>query len=290
MPETEQLTDSSAGTLRLGGEIEVRRLGSGAMRITGPGVWGQPEDPEAARAVLRRVAELGVNLIDTADSYGPYVSEELIAEVLHPYRGMTIATKGGMERTGPGRWPRNGRPEHLRAACEGSLRRLRVERIDLYQLHSPDPRVPYEESVGAMRELQEEGKVRHVGISNVSLAQLEQARGIVDIVSVQNRFNLADRDSEDVLDRCEELGIGFLPWFPLASGSLAEPGGAVAEIAAAHGASAGQIALAWLLHRSPVIVPIPGTSSLEHLEENVAAAAIELSDEGFERLSAAAER
>lgn len=288
MPQTEQLTDSSAGTVRLGDEIEVRRLGFGAMRITGPGVWGQPEDPEEARAVLRRVAELGVNLIDTADSYGPYVSEELIAEVLHPYDGLTIATKGGMERTGPGRWPRNGRPEHLKAACEGSLRRLRVERIDLYQLHSPDPKVPYEESVGAMRELQEAGKVRHVGISNVSVAQLEEARGIVEVVSVQNRFNLADRDSEDVLERCEGLGICFLPWFPLASGSLAEPGGAVAEVAAAHNASAGQVALAWLLRRSPVVVPIPGTASLRHLEENVPAAAIELSDEEFERLSAAA--
>jgi pyridoxine 4-dehydrogenase len=285
---TEQLTDSAAGTLRLGGDIEVRRLGYGAMRITGSGVWGPPKDLEGARAVLRRVAELGINLIDTADSYGPNVSEELIAEVLHPYRGMTIATKGGMERTGPGRWPRNGRPEHLKQACEGSLRRLRVERIDLYQLHSPDDKVPYEESVGAMRELQDEGKVRHVGISNVSVAQLEQARQIVDVVSVQNRFNLADRGSEPVLERCEELGICFLPWFPLAAGDLAEPGGAAAEIAAAHDASPGQIALAWLLRRSPLIAPIPGTSSVRHLEENVAAATIELSDGELERLSDAA--
>lgn len=287
MPATQQLTDETAGTLRLGGDLEVRRLGYGAMRITGPGVWGPPRDVEGAKALLRRVAELGVNLIDTADSYGPHVSEELIAATLHPYDGLTIATKGGLERTGPGRWPRNGRPEHLKAACEGSLRRLRVERIDLYQLHSPDAAVPYEESVGAMKELQDEGKVRHVGISNVSVEQLEQARGIVDVVSVQNRFNLADRHSEDVLERCEELGVCFLPWFPLAAGDLAEPGGPAAEIAAAHDATPSQVALAWLLRRSPVVAPIPGTASIEHLEENLAAAAIDLSDEELERLSAA---
>jgi aryl-alcohol dehydrogenase-like predicted oxidoreductase len=287
MPATRLLTDDSAGTIGMGKKIEVRRLGYGAMRITGRGVWGPPEDVEGARAVLRRVVDLGINLIDTADSYGPHVSEELIAEVLHPYEGLTIATKGGMERTGPGRWPRNGRPEHLKQACEGSLRRLRVDRIDLYQLHSPDDRVPYEESVGAMKELQDEGKVRHIGISNVAVGQLERAREIVDVVSVQNRFNLSDRSSGDVLDCCEELGICFLPWFPLAAGDLAEPGGPAAEIAAAHGATPAQIALAWLLRRSPVIAPIPGTSSVRHLEENVAAASIELSDEEFERLSAA---
>lgn len=258
------------------------------MRITGKGVWGPPEDPGEARAVLRRVAELGIDLIDTADSYGPEVSEELIAEVLHPYDGITIATKGGLERTGPGKWPRNGHPDHLKRACEGSLRRLRVERIDLYQLHSPDAAVPYEESVGAMKELQDEGKVRHVGISNVSVDQLEQAREIVDVVSVQNRFNLEDRHSADVLERCEELGICFFPWFPLAAGDLAEPGGVAAEIADAHGAGTGQIALAWLLRRSPVIVPIPGTSSVAHLEQNVAASEIELAEEEFERLSGAA--
>jgi pyridoxine 4-dehydrogenase len=257
------------------------------MRITGKGVWGPPEDPEEARAVLRRVAELGIDLIDTADSYGPEVSEELIAEVLHPYEGITIATKGGLKRTGPGKWPRNGRPDHLKQACEGSLRRLRVERIDLYQLHSPDDAVPYEESVGAMKELQDEGKVRHVGISNVSVDQLEQAREIVDVVSVQNRFNLEDRHSEDVLERCEELGICFFPWFPLAAGDLAEPGGVAAEIADAHSADTGQIALAWLLRRSPMIVPIPGTSSVDHLEQNFDATEIELSDEEFEQLSTA---
>jgi aryl-alcohol dehydrogenase-like predicted oxidoreductase len=288
MQGTALLTDSSAGTLKLGGDLEVRRLGYGAMRITGKGTWGPPADPDGARAVLRRAAELGVNLFDTADSYGPHVSEELIAEALHPYNGLMVATKGGLERTGPGReWPRNGHPDHLKQACEGSLRRLRVDRIDLYQLHSPDAKVPYEESVGAMKQLQDEGKVRHVGVSNVSVEQLEVAREIVDVVSVQNRFNLEDRQSEDVLERCEELGICFLPWFPLAAGDLAEPGGVVAEIAAAHDASPGQIALAWLLRRSPAIAPIPGTSSVKHLEENVAAATIELSGEEFERLSEA---
>jgi pyridoxine 4-dehydrogenase len=285
MPAAEALTDSSAGTLRLGEDIEVRRLGYGAMRITGKGVWGEPEDPQEALAVLGRLPELGVNLIDTADSYGPHVSEKLIAEVLHPYEGLTIATKGGLERTGPGQWPRNGHPDHLRQACEGSLKRLRIDRIDLYQLHSPDPDVPYEESVGAMKELQDEGKVRHVGVSNVSVEQLEQAREILDVVSVQNRFNLSDRSSEAVLDRCEQLAICFLPWFPLAAGGLAEPGGAAAEIAQAHGATTGQIALAWLLHRSPVTVPIPGTSSVRHLEENVAAAGIELSEEEVRQLT-----
>jgi aryl-alcohol dehydrogenase-like predicted oxidoreductase len=278
------LTDSSAGTIELG-DLRVRRLGYGAMRITGPGVWGPPADPEAARQLLRRLPDLGVDLIDTADSYGPEVSEELIAEALHPYDGITIATKGGMERTGPGKWPRNGSPEHLRQACEGSLRRLRVERIDLYQLHAPDPEVPYEESVGALRELQAEGKIRHIGVSNVDVDQLEQARGIVHVVSVQNRFNLADRAGEPVLERCEELGIAFIPWFPLAAGDLAEPGGPVAEIASAHDASPGQIAIAWLLRRSPVMVPIPGTSSVEHLEENLAAAEIDLSDDEVARLS-----
>jgi aryl-alcohol dehydrogenase-like predicted oxidoreductase len=279
------LADSSVGKIRLG-DLEVTRFGFGAMRITGDGIWGPPDDPDAARQLLRRLPELGVDLIDTADSYGPEVSEELIAEALHPYDGITVATKGGLERTGPGEWPRNGRPEHLKEACEGSLRRLRVDRIDLYQLHAPDREVPYEDSVGALKELQDEGKIRNVGVSNVDVEQLEQARGIVDVVSVQNRFNLADRSSEAVLERCEELGIGFLPWFPLAAGDLAEPGGAAAEIAEAHDASPGQIALAWLLRRSPVTIPIPGTSSIEHLEENLAAASIELGEDEFERLSA----
>jgi pyridoxine 4-dehydrogenase len=285
-PQTIALTDESAGTLKLGGELEVRRLGFGGMRLTGDGIWGPPKDHDGAIATLRRTVELGVNLIDTADSYGPNVSEELIAEALSPYpEGLVIATKGGLTRTGPGQWPPDGRPEHLREACEGSLRRLRVDRIDLYQLHRPDPKVPYEESVGALKELQEEGKIRLVGVSNVSVEQLETAREIVPVVTVQNLFNLDNRDSEDVLERCEELGLGFIPWFPLSSGSLARPGGPLEEIAAAHEASGAQIALAWLLARSEVMLPIPGTSSVEHLEENVAAAGIELSEEELARLN-----
>jgi pyridoxine 4-dehydrogenase len=279
----------ASGTLTLGGDLEVHRLGFGAMRITGSGVWGPPPDRDAAVAVVRRAVELGVDLIDTADSYGPHVSEQLIAEALHPYPdGLVIATKGGLERTGPGAWPRNGRPEHLREACEGSLRDLRVERIDLYQLHAPDPDVPYAESVGALKELQDEGKIRHVGVSNVSIEQLDEARSIVDVVSVQNRFNLADRSSADVLAVCERDGLGFLPWFPLAAGDLARPGGAVDEIAAAHDASPGQVALAWLLARSPVMLPIPGTGSVGHLEENLAAAELRLTGEERARLDEAA--
>jgi pyridoxine 4-dehydrogenase len=279
----------AGGTLVLGGDTEVHRLGFGAMRITGPGTWGPPPDRAAALALLRRVIELGVDLIDTADSYGPHVSEELIAEALHPYPdGLTIATKGGLERTGPGRWPRNGRPQHLKAACEGSLRRLRVDRIDLYQLHSPDREVPYADSVGALKELQDEGKIHHVGVSNVSVEQLAEARSIVDVVSVQNRFNLVDRRAEDVLEVCEREGLGFLPWYPLAAGDLAARGGVVSEIAQAHDATAGQVALAWLLRRSAAMLPIPGTGSVAHLEENVAAVELELSDEELERLDGAA--
>ena len=286
--ETSQLTDAAAGTLEIG-DRSVRRLGFGAMRITGPGIWGPPEDHDGAIAVLRRAVELGVNLIDTADSYGPEVSEELIAEALHPYPDdLLIATKGGLTRTGPGRWPPDGRPEHLREACEGSLRRLRLERIELYQLHRPDPKVPYEESVGALKQLQDEGKILHIGISNASVDQLETARGIAEVVSVQNRFNLTDRSSDDVLERCEELGIVFFPWAPLAAGELAGPGGPVDEIAERHGATAGQVALAWLLRRSPVMLPIAGTSSVEHLEENIAAATLELSDEEVAALDSAA--
>jgi pyridoxine 4-dehydrogenase len=276
-------------TFTIGGDLEVRRLGYGAMRITGNGIWGPPADPEGARRLLRRVIELGVNLIDTADSYGPEVSENLIAEALHPYPdGLLIATKGGLRRTGPGQWPRDGRPERLKECCEASLRRLRLERIDLYQLHSPDPRVPFEDSVGALKELQDEGKIRHIGISNVSLDELERARGLVDVVTVQNRYNLTDRHSEGVLEECERANIGFIPWFPLAIGELARPGGPLDELARRHDAAPGQLALAWLLARSPVMLPIPGTASLEHLEENVAAQSIELAAEEVERLEAAA--
>jgi pyridoxine 4-dehydrogenase len=276
-------------TFTIGGDLEVRRLGFGAMRITGDGIWGPPDDPEEAKRLLRRVVELGVNLIDTADSYGPEVSENLIAEALHPYPdGLVIATKGGLRRSGPGQWPRDGRPERLKECCEGSLRRLRVERIDLYQLHAPDPQVPLEESLGALRELQEEGKVRHIGVSNVSRDELDRARAVVDVVTVQNRYNLTDRHSEDVLDACEREGIGFIPWFPLAIGDLARPGGPLDDLARTHDATPGQLALAWLLGRSPVMLPIPGTASEEHLEENLGAADIELDEGELDRLAATA--
>jgi pyridoxine 4-dehydrogenase len=247
----------------------VNRLGFGAMRITGKGVWGDPPDREAARAVLRRAVELDVNLIDTADSYGPHVSEELIAEALYPYPDdLVIATKGGLERSGPGQWHRNGHPEHLRKACEGSLNRLRLERIDLYQLHAPDPNVPIADSLGELNALQNEGKIRHIGVSNFDSEQLAQARELSTIVSVQNRYSFSDREQEPVLEACERDGLGFLPWFPLAAGSIEDP----------------RVALAWLLQRSPVVLPIPGTSSLEHLEENVAAASTELTDDDMAAL------
>jgi pyridoxine 4-dehydrogenase len=276
---------AAAGTFDIGGDLRVNRLGFGAMRITGKGIWGDPENPEEARAVLKRAVELGINLIDTADSYGPHVSERLIGETLHPYpEDLVIATKGGLLRDGPGQWRRDARPEHLREACEGSLKRLKLDRIDLYQLHRIDPRVPAEEPLGALAELREEGKIRHIGLSEVSVEQIQRAQQIVPIVSVQNRYNLTDRDSEDVLDFCEREGIGFIPWFPLATGDLARPGGPLDEIATRYGASPGQVALAWLLWRSPVILPIPGTSSVEHLVENVAAASLELDEEEFAEL------
>jgi aryl-alcohol dehydrogenase-like predicted oxidoreductase len=277
-------------TFTIGGDLEVHRLGFGAMRITGSGIWGPPDDPEEAKRLLRRVVELGIDLIDTADSYGPEVSENLIAEALHPYPdGLVIATKGGLRRSGPSQWPRDARPERLKECCEASLRRLKLDRIDLYQLHSPDPNVPYRDSVGALKELQDEGKIRHVGISNVSLDQLRQAQGIVEVVSVQNLYNLEDRHSEDVLDACEAEGIGFLPWYPLATGRLADPGGPLDRIAREHDATPAQIALAWLLARSPVMLPIPGTSSVEHLEENVAATRIELSQDEVVAIGSATE-
>jgi pyridoxine 4-dehydrogenase len=265
------------GTFTLGGDLELNRLGFGAMRITGPGIWGEPEDPAAARALLRRVVEAGVNLIDTADSYGPEVSENLIAEALHPYPpDLVIATKGGFERPGPGRWEPACRPERLKRCCEASLRRLRLERIDLYQLHTVDPKVPIEDSIGALAELQDEGKVRHIGVSNVSAEELQRARAIVPVVSVQNRYNVTDRSSEEALQEAAESGLGFLPWAPMARGDLAKRGGSLDEIASAHDATPAQVALAWLLNRSPVLLPIPGTGSIAHFEENLEAAELEL--------------
>ena len=276
---------AASGTFQLGGDLPVYRLGFGAMRITGKGIWGEPANREECLAVLRRSLELGVNLIDTADAYGPNVSEELIAEALYPYPdGLVIATKGGLLRSGPDQWHPDGRPEHLREALEGSLRRLRLEQIDLYQFHRPDPRGPFEESVGTFADMRKEGKVRHVGLSNVTTDQLSTAQKIVPIASVQNRYNLTDREHENVLNACDQQGVGFIPWFPLATGNLARPGSRLDEIAHAHGATPAQIALAWLLKRSPVMLPIPGTSSVAHLEENMAAARIQLTDDEFNEI------
>jgi aryl-alcohol dehydrogenase-like predicted oxidoreductase len=280
------MTNTNGGTITLGGDLTVHRLGFGAMRITGEGIWGRPADVANARAVLRRAVELGVNFIDTADSYGPNTSEELLGETLAPYAaGVVIATKAGLVRPGPGNWQRDGRPAHIRAAIEGSLQRLRVERIDLYQFHAPDPRVPFAESVGTFAALQREGKVRHVGLSNVTVAQLREAQAIVPIVSVQNRYNFDDRSSEDVLAACEAEGIAFLPWAPI-GGISPLKSATLARIAAAHGATTTQIAIAWLLRRSPVMVPIPGTASVAHLEENVAAGELALSDDEYAQLAA----
>lgn len=280
------MTDYGAGTFELGGDLPVKRLGFGAMRLCGPGIWGEPEDPGAAEAVLRRVVEVGINLIDTADAYGPEVNELQISSALYPYPDdMVIATKGGHVRPGPGRWETDGSPQHLREACEGSLRRLRLDRIDLYQFHRPDPRVTFEDSVWALAELRDEGKIRHVGLSNVGVRELVMALDIVPIVSVQNRYSLADRSSEAVIETCEREGIAFIPWHPLATGDLAHPGGPLDEIAARHEATPAQVALAWLLAKSPMMLPIPGTSSVEHLEENVAAAELRLTDEEVATLS-----
>jgi aryl-alcohol dehydrogenase-like predicted oxidoreductase len=281
MPET--TTATAAGTIDLGGDLTVQRMGFGAMRITGEGIWGEPKDPDESRAVLRRAVELGVDFIDTADSYGPEVSERLIAEALHPYpENLVIATKGGMLRPGPGRWNPDGRPEHLRAACEGSLRRLRLDEIPLYQLHRPDPRVPLEESVGTLVGLKDEGKIRHIGLSNVDEQELRRAMAVTPIVSVQNLFNVGNRRSEAVLDVCETEQLAFIPWAPIGQGA---PGSrAVAKIASAHGATTHQTALAWLLARSPSMLPIPGTGSVAHLDENVAAASIRLTQAEVDEL------
>ncbi|GAA2443537.1 aldo/keto reductase [Actinomadura vinacea] len=271
-------TAARSGTFEIGGDLPVRRLGYGAMQITGPGVWGEPQDRDEAVRVLRRAVELGVTLIDTADSYGPFVSEELIAEALHPYPDdLVIATKGGLTRPGPGEWLPVGRPEYLRQCVEMSLRRLRLDRIDLYQLHRIDPEVPLDEQLGVLGDMRDEGKIRHIGLSEVSVDELEECRRHVPIVSVQNLYNLTYHKSQDVLERCEAEGIAFIPWFPLATGKLAEPGGLLAGVASRHDATPAQLALAWLLHRSPVMLPIPGTSKVAHLEDNLAAAAISLS-------------
>ena len=276
-------------TLKLGGDLTVNRLGFGAMRITGEGIWGWPPDRANALKVLRRATELGVDLIDTADAYGPDTSELLIAEALHPYpKGLVIATKGGLTRPGPGEWVPNCRPEHLKQAVEGSLKRLRLERIDLYQLHTVDPKVPIEESVGALKQMQDAGKIRHLGLSNVDPEEITRARKIVPIVSVQNRYNIEDRKSENVLIYCEKENLGFLPWFPIGGGGGLKPENPLNTAAKAHGVSVYQVALAWLLARSPVILPIPGTSSLAHLEENVAATKLKLTAEEWKAIDAIA--
>jgi pyridoxine 4-dehydrogenase len=275
-----------SGTFVLGGDLPVHRLGFGAMRLTGEGVWGEPQDHAAAIAVLHRAVELGITLIDTADSYGPEVSERLIAEALHPYpRQLVIATKAGLDRPGPGSWTPNGRPAHLRVACEGSLRRLKLERIDVYQLHRIDPAVPMEDQIATLKQLQEEGKIRHIGLSEVGVADIERVRKLAPIVSVQNRYNLVDRQYEPVLDYCGREGIAFLPWFPLATGSLARAGSPLARVAEQLRATPAQVALAWLLRRSPVMLPIPGTASVKHLEENVGAALLQLGEREYQEIA-----
>jgi pyridoxine 4-dehydrogenase len=276
----------ASGTFRIGGDLEIHRLGYGAMQITGPGIWGPPEDEENARAVLRRAVELGVDFIDTADSYGPEVSERLICEALWPYDGVVIATKAGFTRSGPGKWTVLGFPEYLTQQCELSLRRLRLETIDLFQLHRIDTRVPIAEQIGALVELQQQGKIRHIGLSEVTVQQLRAAQQHAAIATVQNLYNLANRAAEPVLEVCAAEGIGFIPWFPVATGDLARPGGVLDALVAATGAAPAQLAIAWLLARSPVMLPIPGTKSLGHLEENVAAATVDLPEEVVATLSA----
>jgi aryl-alcohol dehydrogenase-like predicted oxidoreductase len=281
-------TATAAGTFKIGGDMEVTRLGYGAMRITGDGIWGPPPDHGKAIAVLERVPEVGMDFIDTADSYGPHVSEDLIHEALHPYDGVVVATKAGLTRHGPDVWHPVGRPEYLRQQCLMSMRRLGVDTIDLFQLHRIDAKVSREEQFGLLKDLQDEGLVRHLGLSEVSVEEIEDARKTIEVTTVQNKYNLTDRAHEDVLDYCEREGIGFIPWFPLAAGKLAEPGGPVADAAEAHDATPGQVALAWLLQRSPVMLPIPGTGSVDHLEENAAAASVELTPEEIEKIGSAA--
>jgi pyridoxine 4-dehydrogenase len=275
----------ASGQFTLGGQIPVTRLGFGAMRITGPGIWGAPRDESAAVAVLRRAVDLGVDFIDTADSYGPFVSEDLIRKALHPYHGVTIATKGGLVRTGPDEWHPVGRPEYLRQCVEMSLRRLEIDTIPLYQLHRIDPQVPLADQIGVLDDMRNEGKIALIGLSEVSVDEIVQARLLTPIASVQNLYNVVNRQSEDVLEYATKEGLGFIPWFPVATGQLARPGGPLAQIAGAAGATPAQLALAWLLRRSPVMLPIPGTGSVAHLEENVAAAAVDLTDEQYEEMS-----
>jgi pyridoxine 4-dehydrogenase len=276
---------AESGTFSIGGDLSIHRLGFGAMRITGPGIWGEPKDREEAKRVLKRLPDLGVNFIDTADAYGPEVSENLIAEALYPYpTGLVIATKGGFTRQGPNKWAIVGRPEYLRQCVEMSLRRLKLERIDLYQLHRIDPQVPVEDSLGELKKMQAEGKIRHIGLSEVSVKEIERAQKTVAIVSVQNKYNIADRTHEGVLHFCEKHHLGFIPWFPMEQGKLNKPGSVLERAAQSHNATTAQIALAWLLHHSPVILPIPGTSSVKHLEENMAAAELKLTDAEWQSL------
>jgi pyridoxine 4-dehydrogenase len=278
-----------AKTFRIGGDLEVNRLGFGAMRLTGKGIWDEPKDPGEAKRVLKRAVDLGVNFIDTADSYGPDVSERLIGEALSPFpKGLVVATKGGLTRQGPDQWLPVGRPEYLAQQVEMSLRFLKTTVIDLWQLHRIDPKVPVEESLEAIAKLQQQGKIRHIGLSEVKPAEIDRARKVVDIVSVQNRYNVGDREHEDVLEYCEEHGLAFIPWYPVAAGKLAQPGGKLDTIAKRHGATVAQLSIAWLLYRSPVMLPIPGTSSVEHLEENMKSAAISLSDAELKEIEKAA--
>ena len=279
----------ASGTFSIGGELTVNRLGYGAMRITGDGIWGEPKDAAECKRVLQRAVELGVNFIDTADSYGPDVSERLIGEALAPYKdGVVVATKAGLTRQGKNRWLPVGRPEYLQQQVEMSLRRLKVERIDLWQLHRIDPKVPVEESLGVIKKMQEQGKIRHVGLSEVKPHEIDQARKVINIVSVQNKYNISDRAHEDVVEYCTKHGLAFIPWFPVASGELAKPGGKLDAAAKKHGATVSQLSLAWLLHRSPVMLPIPGTSSVKHVEENIAAGGVTLSDAEWNEIEAAA--
>jgi pyridoxine 4-dehydrogenase len=279
-----KLTAAAAGQFQVGGDIAINRLGFGAMRVTGAGVWGPPADRAEALATLRRLPALGVTFIDTADSYGPGTSEELIREALHPYDGLLVATKGGLERPGPNQWVSDGRPDYLRACVQASLRRLGLQRIELWQLHRVDPKVPRDEQFGVIRDMRKEGLIRHVGLSNASVAEVGEAQRFFPVATVQNRYNLVDRGSEAVLDHCAAQNIGFIPWYPLAAGDLAKPGAVLDELARQRKATPSQVALAWLLKRSPVMLPIPGTRKVKHLEENVAAAAIELSDDEFRKL------